>query len=57
MASLEQQTSQAGAKSKALELAIQTIEKQFGRGSIMRLGNGQKPARRRFRYFDGKHVS
>jgi recombination protein RecA len=28
-------------KAKALELAIQTIEKQFGRGSIMRLGTGQ----------------
>ena len=26
-------------KSKAIELAIQTIEKQFGKGSIMRLGN------------------
>src|ERR1700730_8756249 len=28
-------------KMKALELAIQTIEKQFGKGSIMRLGTGQ----------------
>ncbi len=28
-------------KQKALELAIQTIEKQFGKGSIMRLGTGQ----------------
>ena len=28
-------------KSKALELTIQGIEKQFGRGSIMRLGTGQ----------------
>lgn len=27
-----------GDKSKALELAIQTIEKQFGKGSIMKLG-------------------
>lgn len=36
---LEQQ--QSGQKTKALELAIQTIEKQFGRGSIMRLGTGQ----------------
>jgi len=26
-------------KSKAIDLAIQTIEKQFGKGSIMRLGN------------------
>ncbi len=36
-----EQTAQQGQKSKALELAIQTIEKQFGRGSIMRLGTGQ----------------
>jgi recombination protein RecA len=28
-----------GNKNKAIELAIQTIEKQFGKGSIMRLGN------------------
>lgn len=28
-------------KQKALELAIQSIEKQFGKGSIMRLGTGQ----------------
>ncbi|MFN3455772.1 MAG: DNA recombination/repair protein RecA, partial [Pseudobdellovibrio sp.] len=26
-------------KLKALELAVTTIEKQFGKGSIMRLGN------------------
>ncbi|MGZ3695228.1 MAG: recombinase RecA [Bdellovibrionota bacterium] len=31
----------AGPKAKALDLAIQSIEKQFGKGSIMRLGNGQ----------------
>jgi recombination protein RecA len=36
-----EQTQQNGTKTKALELAIQTIEKQFGRGSIMRLGTGQ----------------
>lgn len=36
-----EQTQQNGQKTKALELAIQTIEKQFGRGSIMRLGTGQ----------------
>jgi recombination protein RecA len=30
----------AGPKAKALDLAIQTIEKQFGKGSIMRLGVG-----------------
>jgi recombination protein RecA len=35
------ETQNGNAKSKALELAIQTIEKQFGRGSIMRLGTGQ----------------
>jgi recombination protein RecA len=28
-----------GQKSKAIDLAIQAIEKQFGKGSIMRLGN------------------
>lgn len=28
-------------RSKALELAVSTIEKQFGKGSIMRLGEGQ----------------
>jgi recombination protein RecA len=27
-----------GEKLKALELAVSTIEKQFGKGSIMRLG-------------------
>ena len=37
MSQLEQQPQ----KTKALELAIQTIEKQFGRGSIMRLGTDQ----------------
>jgi recombination protein RecA len=31
----------AGEKSKALELAVSTIEKQFGKGSIMRLGAGE----------------
>ncbi len=30
----------AANKSKALDMAIQSIEKQFGRGSIMRLGSG-----------------
>jgi recombination protein RecA len=38
---LETTQNQNGQKSKALELAIQTIEKQFGKGSIMRLGTGQ----------------
>lgn len=40
----EIQTNVTGQKAKALELAIQTIEKQFGRGSIMRLGTGQSLA-------------
>jgi recombination protein RecA len=30
-----------GQKSKAIDLAVQAIEKQFGKGSIMRLGNEQ----------------
>lgn len=30
-----------GEKSKALDLAVSTIEKQFGKGSIMRLGSGE----------------
>ena len=30
-----------GSKNKAIELAISSIEKQFGKGSIMRLGNDQ----------------
>jgi recombination protein RecA len=29
------------ARAKAIDLAIQTIEKQFGKGSIMRLGEGE----------------
>jgi recombination protein RecA len=32
----------AGDKGKALELAISTIEKQFGKGSIMKLGGDKK---------------
>ncbi len=35
---VKQQTGDAN-KAKAIDLAIQTIEKQFGKGSIMRLGN------------------
>jgi len=31
-------TSQNGEKNRALELAMASIEKQFGKGSIMRLG-------------------
>jgi recombination protein RecA len=31
-------------KNKALELAVQAIEKQFGKGSIMRLGEGESLA-------------
>ncbi len=41
MANIGHQTS-TGDKGKALELAISTIEKQFGKGSIMKLGEGQK---------------
>lgn len=33
--------SNAVQKNKALELAVQAIEKQFGKGSIMRLGEGE----------------
>jgi recombination protein RecA len=36
---MEVQKQDSSQKSKALELAVQTIEKQFGKGSIMRLGN------------------
>jgi recombination protein RecA len=31
-----------GQKGKAIDLAVQAIEKQFGKGSIMRLGNEEK---------------
>ncbi len=31
----------SGEKAKALDLAVSTIEKQFGKGSIMRLGQGE----------------
>ncbi|MGZ3653152.1 MAG: recombinase RecA [Bdellovibrionota bacterium] len=41
MALETQNTKTETPKMKALELAIQTIEKQFGKGSIMRLGTGQ----------------
>ena len=37
-----EQTSEQSNKQKALEIAIQSIEKQFGRGSIMKLGNDSK---------------
>src|SRR4051812_21658748 len=30
-----------GQKNKAIDLAVQAIEKQFGKGSIMRLGAGE----------------
>ncbi len=30
-------------KDKALELAVGAIEKQYGKGTIMRLGEGEKP--------------
>src|SRR4029079_9151455 len=38
----EQSESQSTGKSKALGLALETIEKQFGKGSIMKLGESQK---------------
>src|SRR5262249_49900543 len=31
------------ARDKAIDLAVSTIEKQFGKGSIMRLGEGLAP--------------
>lgn len=33
---------QADGKQKALGLALETIEKQFGKGSIMKLGEGHR---------------
>ena len=38
------QGSGSGQKNKAIDLAVQAIEKQFGKGSIMRLGNDQNLA-------------
>lgn len=38
----KQQISPKGAKEKALELALSSIEKQFGQGSIMKLGQDTK---------------
>ena len=35
-------------KSKALELAISQVDKQFGTGSIMRLGNGLERSKKIF---------
>ncbi|MFN8945865.1 MAG: hypothetical protein ACK5WZ_14710, partial [Pseudobdellovibrionaceae bacterium] len=34
-------TKALGERTKALDLAVSTIEKQFGKGSIMRLGAGE----------------
>ena len=31
-------------RAKAIELTVATIEKQFGKGAIMRMGDGQKIA-------------
>src|SRR5947208_2402963 len=36
-------TPSAKEKSRALELALQQIEKQFGKGAIMKLGDGETP--------------
>lgn len=41
MAANTSDKAQSGEKLKALELAVSTIEKQFGKGSIMRLGQGE----------------
>lgn len=32
-------------REKAIDVAVSTIEKQFGKGSIMRLGDGLAPPR------------
>jgi recombination protein RecA len=32
---------ESGQKNKAIDLAVQAIEKQFGKGSIMRLGEAE----------------
>ena len=37
-------TPSAKEKNKALDLALQQIEKQFGKGAIMKLGDGEAPA-------------
>ncbi|MBI5357254.1 recombinase RecA [Candidatus Saccharibacteria bacterium] len=42
MAKSDQQTSEKAGKTKALGLALETIEKQFGKGSIMKLGEAHK---------------
>jgi recombination protein RecA len=41
MATLTTDTKAHGERTKALDLAVSTIEKQFGKGSIMRLGAGE----------------
>ena len=33
-------------REKAIELAVNTIQKQFGKGAIMRLGDGLRPKTR-----------
>lgn len=42
MAKADKQTTENEGKSKALGLALETIEKQFGKGSIMKLGEAHK---------------
>ncbi len=42
MADKEEKTTQKEGKTKALGLALETIEKQFGKGSIMKLGDAHK---------------
>ncbi len=40
----KKEATEASGKSKALGLALETIEKQFGKGSIMKLGDAHKTA-------------
>src|SRR3990167_8227502 len=42
MTKLEPDDNQSSGKSKALGLALESIEKQFGKGSIMKLGEAHK---------------
>ena len=44
MAGIDRPGGKAGDRDKALETALAQIERQFGRGSIMRLGDEAHPA-------------
>ena len=41
-------SNEKSARLKAVELAVEQIERQFGQGSIMKLGEGMKVAVRQF---------